>query len=446
MKNLFKKSLAFCLVTMLVLTAFVGAFSVSAESATVTAATVEVEAGTTTVTVPVEIDVEAGFYAAYIQVTSDFGALTAVEVPADADYDVTADGYTAVDLATGKMLVMSIYGDDLRNDITTATVNCTFTAEAAPAAGSYDVVVTLPDVPAADWAESVVALTAANGAIVVAEEAVPAGPVEYTTAEYDIALNKLSVGYAAPNDDFKAALSAGGKATEGRVVQIVAGIDGKQVPFTATITSGGGKFIVQGFSVYLMNQPLSLFVRITNPNTEYFWESNAFEISIADFIADKAETDEKAAAWVALNEAWAAGNETIAVDDAVIEDGVMEITAVSYDTQKSRLSIGYAAPGTELKALLSAGGKATEGRVVQLIVAMDGKEVKFPAQFMSGGGTMYVEGLSLTHFETEIELFVRITNEGMGYSAETNSVKVDLKGAMLASDAAFATAYAALVG
>lgn len=445
MKNLFKKSLAFCLVTMLVLTAFVGAFGVSAESATVTAATVEVEAGTTTVTVPVEIAVEDGFYAAYIQVSSDFGALTAVEVPADADYDVTADGYTAVDLATGKILVMSIYGDDLRNDITSATVNCTFTAEAAPAAGSYDVVVTLPDVPAADWAESVVALTAANGAIVVAEEAAPAGPVEYTTVEYDIALNKLSVGYAAPNADFKAALSAGGKATAGRVVQIVADIDGKQVPFTATITTGGGKFIVQGFSVYLMNQPLKLFVRVTNPNTEYFWESNAFEISIADFIADKAATDEKAAAWVALNDAWAAGNETVAVDNAVIEDGVMEITAVSYDTNKSRLSISYAKPSTEFLNLVK-GGNPKDGRVDQLVVAMDGKEVKFPASVMSGGGTMYVEGLSLTHFETEIELFLRVSNANTGYLAETNSVKVDLKGAMLASDAAFATAYAALVG
>lgn len=178
MRKLIKKSLACCLVVVLALTAMVGAFTVSAESiATVTADTVEVANGTTSVTVPVTIEVTDGFYAAYIQVASEFGALTAVSVPADADYDVTADGYTAVDLATGKMLVMSIYGDSLRNDITEAVINCTFTADAAPDAGTYAVTVTCPDVdvPAADWAESVVALTPVAGAITVA--AAPTGPV-----------------------------------------------------------------------------------------------------------------------------------------------------------------------------------------------------------------------------------------------------------------------------
>lgn len=171
MRKLIKKSLACCLVVVLTLTAMVGAFATSAESvATVTAANVEVANGETSVTVPVTIEVTDGFYAAYIQVASEFGALTAVSVPADADYDVTADGYTAVDLATGKMLVMSIYGDSLRNDITEAVVNCTFTADAAPAAGTYAVTVTCPDVdvPAADWAESVVALTPVDGVITVA--------------------------------------------------------------------------------------------------------------------------------------------------------------------------------------------------------------------------------------------------------------------------------------
>ena len=168
MRKLIKKSLAFCLVAMLVLSAFVGTFAVSAESvAEVAAETVTVDAGTTEVTVPVTITVTDGFYAAFIQVQSEFGALTAVSIPDDADYNVTADDYTAVDLATGKMLVMSIYGDDLRNDLTTATVNCTFTADAAPAAGDYAVTVTLPEVPAADWAEYAVALTAANGKVVV---------------------------------------------------------------------------------------------------------------------------------------------------------------------------------------------------------------------------------------------------------------------------------------
>lgn len=190
MKKLIKKSLAFCLVTMLVLTAFVGAFGVSAESATVKAGSIEVEAGATTVTVPVTITAADGFYAAYIQVTSDFGALTAVEVPADVDYNVNVDGYTAVDLATGKMLIMSIYGDDLRNNITSATVNCTFTATEAPAAGEYAVTVTLPDVPAADWSENVVALTATNGAITV-KEAAPEGPV----VDENLKFFKVSLAY-----------------------------------------------------------------------------------------------------------------------------------------------------------------------------------------------------------------------------------------------------------
>ena len=182
MRKLIKKSLACCLVVVLTLTAMVGVFATSAgANATVTAANVEVANGETSVTVPVTIEVTDGFYAAYIQVASEFGALTAVSVPADADYDVTADGYTAVDLATGKMLVMSIYGDSLRNDITEAVVNCTFTADAAPAAGTYAVTVTCPDVdvPAADWAESVVALTPVAGVITVkAHECTPAAAVK----------------------------------------------------------------------------------------------------------------------------------------------------------------------------------------------------------------------------------------------------------------------------
>lgn len=174
MRKLIKKSLAICLVAMLVLSAFVGTFAVSAESvATVTASEVEVEAGTTEVTVPVTIKVTDGFYAAFIQVQSEFGALTAVTIPdlENAEYNVTADDYTAVDLATGKMLVMSIYGDDTRNDITEAVINCTFTADAAPAAGDYAVTVTLPEVPAADWAESAVALTPVAGKVTVKEAA-----------------------------------------------------------------------------------------------------------------------------------------------------------------------------------------------------------------------------------------------------------------------------------
>ena len=276
----------------------------------------------------------------------------------------------------------------------------------------------------------------------IEEPEVPEAIVEYTTVEYDLDINKLSVGYAAPNAALIAAVQAGGKDTDGRVVQIVADIDGKEVPFTASITTNGGKFIIQGFSVYLMNQPLSLFVRVSNANTGYLWESNTFEICIADFLAEKAATDEKAAAWVALNEVWATGNETIAVENATIEEGLLNVTGVAYDTAKSRLTLTYAKPNAELIAMLKAGGTEQDGRIVELVVAMDGKEVKFPAKIMSGGGTMYVEGLSLSHFDIEIELFVRVTNANTSYAAETNSVTVKLADVMAdATDSDFAAAY-----
>ncbi len=162
MRKLFKKSLAICLVAALSLTLFVGTVFANTEdslSGTITAGTVNVEFGVTEVTVPVTVE-SAAINTAKIAVSSDFGAVTAIATE-------TAACKTIEDINGGTFLVEA---KDNVAGFTSAVINVTFTAEAAPAAGEYAVNIELVEVHAANWDEIVVNLTPEAGKIVVAEE------------------------------------------------------------------------------------------------------------------------------------------------------------------------------------------------------------------------------------------------------------------------------------
>lgn len=280
--------------------------------------------------------------------------------------------------------------------------------------------------------------------------------VNYTKVAYDLVSNKLTLTYGAPGDEFKAALSAGGKASAGRtvhlVVQIGEGDSKAEFTFAGSVSSGGGSMAASGFALSHMSQKVTLFIRVANANTGYLWESNAYEIVIADYLTEQytsgADTSAKLAAWINLYTVYQQGNETITIDNATIETGAVNYTAIKYDTDSSKITVSYGAPGTDFKALLSAGGKASTGRVVELIVQIgEGDsmaEFAFAGSVSSGGGSMAASGFSLSHYDINVKMFVRISNASTDYLAETNAVTVNLADVMAgATDSAYATAYSA---
>lgn len=436
MRKLIKKSLAICLVAALSLTLFAGALSANAEDAltgTIVAGTANVEVGATEVTVPVTIEADA-INTAKIAVSSDFGAVTAIATE-------TAACKTIEDINGGTFLIEA---KDNVAGFTSAVINVTFTAEAAPAAGEYAVAIELVEVHAANWDEAVVTLTPTAGKIVVAEPVVEEAALEYTTVAYDLAANKLSVNYAAPSQAVKDVLSQY-KSAGNRVVKLVLNVGGAEFLFDASIASGGGTLNVSGFALPHMNTDVSVTIRVTADGLDAY-EFNAYEIVIADYLATQAG-NAQVDAWLALNDAWKAGNESIDIlADTTVAEGVVDYTTITYDTESSKISFGYGAPNADLKAILST-AKTNGNRKVELVLKLDGVEfpTKFDVTFSSGGGSMNISGFGLTHFTQEVEMFVRVTSGANGeYVENLNSIKVDLDSIMKSAEgSAFATAYAA---
>jgi len=266
-----------------------------------------------------------------------------------------------------------------------------------------------------------------------AEDSTPVAEFDFGTATYDLDKNELSVPYGAPNaallGEFSAASTAGN-----RTVDLVCDVDGKEFVFSnLKIGGNGGTLKVSGFALPHMNVTVKVFVRLAA--TGIAKDYNAYTVVIKDMI-----TDSK---WIALNTAYAAGNEDITVTNATIDTGLYEFTTVKYSTQASKLSVSYNALCQDLLDVFAA-AKTAGNRKVQLICDIEGKEFVFDAPAKAGAGTLEVSGFSLSHFTKDVKIFVRITADSFS-TYESNKVTVNIDSALQAATGDYAEAYQAFV-
>ena len=485
MKKIFKKSLAIMVSAAICLTALIGCLSVSAATRGEGTFTVGSDSGKPgeLVTVPIELAYTSsngedgmGIGASLFDVSFDTDALTITDIAAGEDATYTPDLgdvpggedvppqdiYTVeyrstegetISVVDGAVRILAMPADN-ETVLTSMTVNLTFTINEGAAAQDYAITITkqqtcdygqaTPDgfgsFTYADN-EEFIDMTITNGKITVVEDAQVEDAITYTTATYDIAKSELVVGREAPSQLLKDKLSEATSAGN-RKVQLVVSVDGSEFLFDASITTGAGTFVAYGFALPHMNSEVSLFIRIT-ADGDFLFETNAYTVVLADVVAEMAEGgDAKAQALVELNSVWASTEEIIPVTNAVIDEGAVDYTTVSYDVKKSEITIGREAPSEELKQILSE-GTANGNRVVKLVVSVNGEEYLFDASITSGTGTIMAYGFALPHFTQDIEIFIRVTSGASGeYVVNTNAVTINLHETMQqASDSAFANAY-----
>ena len=456
MKKIFKKSLAIMVSAAICLTALIGCLSVSAangEAPVYTVATVEGKKGETVdVNVTgadltkicgqsVDIKFAAGLEIGKVHDDFNNKDLSLVNDETGGDYNILSneDGTKTVRLVD--IINFPEYGDTPALVTASFDVTISVTIPADAVAGT-EYPVTIDESQFADYDEAWVEPALTNGKITVVEDVAPVeDAITYTTATYDIAKSELVVGREAPSQLLKDKLSEATSAGN-RKVQLVVSVDGSEFLFDASITTGAGTFVAYGFALPHMNSEVSLFIRIT-ADGDFLFETNAYTVVLADVVAEMAEGgDAKAQALVELNSVWALNDEIIPVTNAVIEEGAVDYTTVSYDVKKSEITIGREAPSEELKQILSE-GTANGNRVVKLVVSVNGEEYLFDASITSGTGTIMAYGFALPHFTQDIEIFIRVTSGATGENVvNTNAVTINLHETMQqASGSAFADAY-----
>ena len=150
MRNLIKKSLAFCLVAALALTCFVGSVSAAETySATISVANQTITQGTTSVDVVLDIaSADAGINEALIKVSSTLGTIASEATVVESDsaavieYDQGTTDYGTFFLSAQN--VESETGTAL-GSVKSAKIKLTFTVAADVAVGDYDIVIDIPD-------------------------------------------------------------------------------------------------------------------------------------------------------------------------------------------------------------------------------------------------------------------------------------------------------------
>lgn len=465
MEKIFKKSLAIMVSAAICLTALIGCLTVSAErgEGTITVGTAEAKAGES-VTVPVELKYTSsqenglGIAAALFDVKFDTNVLTITKIEReDPENDAiaytvqwrTTDGdESSIDVRDGAVRILAV-GKDETAVVPSMSLNLTFTVNAEAPAGASNI--TIENLQACDFGtadfegvyandEDMITMSATDGSVTV-EAAETEDYLTYTGADYDIANSKLTVYRAAPSQAMRDVLAEANEAGN-RKVQLVLNIDDTEFLFDARITTGTGEFTVSGFALPHMNMEVSLYIRVT-ADGDYLFNSNAYTVVLADMVAQMAEEgDAKAAALVDLNELWATTDEVISVDNAVIEEGAVDYTTISYDVKDSKLTIGRGPASEDLREILSQG--TTNGnRKVQLVLDLNGTEFLFDIRITTGAGEFTVSGFALPHFVQDAKIYVRVTSGADGETVvNTNAVTVKLHDVMQAAgSSAFAAAY-----
>lgn len=182
MRNLIKKSLAFCLVAALALTCFVGSVSAAETySATISVANQTITQGTTSVDVVLDIaSADAGINEALIKVSSTLGTIASEATVVESDsaavieYDQGTTDYGTFYLSAQN--VESETGTAL-GSVKSAKIKLTFTVAADVAVGDYDIVIDIPDdkVIAASANEDIINFTYTTAKVTV--EAAVSEPV-----------------------------------------------------------------------------------------------------------------------------------------------------------------------------------------------------------------------------------------------------------------------------
>lgn len=201
MRNLIKKSLAFCLVAALALTCFVGSVSAAETySATISVANQTITQGTTSVDVVLDIaSADAGINEALIKVSSTLGTIASEATVVESDsaavieYDQGTTDYGTFYLSAQN--VESETGTAL-GSVKSAKIKLTFTVAADVAVGDYDIVIDIPDdkVIAASANEDIINFTYTTAKVTV--EAAVSEPVVDTAVLMGrgiVAENKVGV-------------------------------------------------------------------------------------------------------------------------------------------------------------------------------------------------------------------------------------------------------------
>lgn len=454
MEKIFKKSLALILSAALCLTALVGCLTVSAAEGDTTkpvysvnsvegaaGAEVEVVASFSEIsnvcahhvifTFPAGLEVKAVKNAA----GEPYAAFDNSGERFDYKLDVAEDGTTKVQFLD--------FVNWAAENLSTSDMSIHFTVKiAADAAANTGYPVTIA-VQAADYAaENLLDVTCTNGKVTV-KAAVTTDYIPYISSSYNVAENKLVINRGAPSEAFKTIL-AEAKAAGDRQVLLVVTVGESEYTFPTTMTSGAGTFSVTGFAVADLLQSVTCHIRVTAKG-DFLFDSNKYGVTISDMIASMAETDSKAAAMNTFINTTKDLDETIAVSNATLEEGLIGYTTVSFNSAISGVVIGRTAASDELKATLTE-AKNNGNRKVELVVTVGESEYLFPVTITSGAGTFKVKGFALNDFKSNVTVGIRITSGASGeYVVNTNKAILDIDSAISsATDSAYANAYNAL--